>query len=486
MDNQWTTLGLGQRLADKLAEENITEATPVQAEAIPVLLQGKDVYARSQTGSGKTLAFLLPILERIDSAKGDVQALVLAPTQELAMQIVRVAEKYGEAVGIRTQQLIGGAAVKRQIERLKLKPHLVVGTPGRVYELIQSKKLRTHEIATLVVDEADQMFELGSTKELEAVLKQAPNARQIAFFSATLPAAMEKLAGRSMKDPVKIDVTPEQRVAESIRHYYVVCDQREKFETTKRLLHALKPSSALLFLNDTDQIANWEAKLGFEGFTVGALYGDANKLKRSQTLDRFRDGRTEILLATEVAARGIDIQGLPLVVNLDAPDDADRYVHRAGRTGRMGRDGTVVTIAAPRELYIVDNLRRRLKIELTERKLYAGKLVEPEAAGTGTRRPSPSASGATKVQESPSASGIGQSRQAAGGAVVRSGNAVDRKPRVKDAETGVRGAAPDKKPAAAVKSAKAARAEKERNRKNKGAPKWLKAKREGGEPQGPS
>ncbi|PZD95112.1 ATP-dependent helicase [Paenibacillus sambharensis] len=479
MVTSWEQLELRSELIGQLKDFEITEPTTVQQEAIPAIASGRDLYARSQTGTGKTLAYLLPLLNRMDAAVPDIQAVVLAPTQELAMQIVRVAERYAEACGLRVQQLIGGAALKRQVEKLKLKPHLIVGTPGRINELVGQRKLKLHNARTIVIDEADQMFELGSTKEVETVISALGPDRQIAFFSATLPEEMERLAGRWMKEPVRIDVQPEHRVAETISHYYIFSEGRDKFETAKKLLHAFAPSSALLFMNDTDQIANWEAKLSFEGFTVESLYGDADKLKRSQTLERFRSGRCQLLLATDVAARGIDIEHLPLVLNIDAPQDPDRYVHRAGRTGRMGREGTVFTIVTFRDSYLAEKLSKRLGIEIKERVLFGGKILAREELKRGTRNSS-----------SPRSAGTGRTPATRGDKDVRSGKGRSGDAG-KGASSGLTGAPsspagrkelPPGHGREAVRklSPAKAKAEKEKERKNKGAPKWLKAKRENG------
>jgi len=461
---QWNELGLKPELCQKLAENGLTEPTKIQMEAIPALLKGRDVSARSQTGTGKTLAYLLPMLQQLDSASKAVQGVIIAPTQELAMQIVRVAEAYSEPLGLKVQQLIGGAALKRQVEKLKLHPQLIIGTPGRIHELLKMNKLKLHAVKGLVIDEADQVFELGSTKEVETVLFAMGRERQVSFFSATYPEGMSRFEGRWMKDPLRLQIAPEHRVSETIDNYYIVSDKRDKTDTVRRIIRLLKPSSALLFLNDTDQIANWEAKLNYEGFTVEALYGDADKQRRAATLARFRDGRCQLLLATDVAARGIDIEGLPLVVNLDPPFDADHYVHRAGRTGRMGRTGTVMSIVTPQELFIIDKFRKQLHIELDERMMYKGKLLTAEQLREASRY-------GRSSEDKPSSPSRKPAGQAQGGAVKKN------RPEAK-----LSGNRKEASPAAARTAAKPAKAvtkaEKKKNSKDKGAPKWLKAKRE--------
>ncbi|WP_054028544.1 DEAD/DEAH box helicase [Bacillus sp. FJAT-28004] len=461
----WYEIGINELLANKLTANGIIEPTDVQANTIPILLGGSDVSARSQTGTGKTLAYLLPLLQKLNSHSSAIQAIILAPTQELAMQIVRVAEVYAEPLNIRVQQLIGGAALKRQVEKLKLRPQLVIGTPGRIHELLKLRKLKLNDVKNVVVDEADQVFQLGSTKEVEIILHSVGKEHQIAFFSATYPDQMARFEGRWMKNPERIQVTPEHTVSQTIDNYFIVSDKRDKTDTARRLVRLLNPSSALLFLNDTDNISNWESKLSYEGFTVEALYGDADKQRRAATLTRFREGRCQLLLATDVAARGLDIEGLPLVIQLDPASDADHYVHRAGRTGRMGRAGTVVSIVTPQELFIMEKFRKQLGIELTERTMFRGKLLSEEELREATK-PFAARHEAKLADRSESL----QSKRA-----VESKGKPAAEKQTKLVETKAIIAPPKPKPA--VKPAPK-KVERKREGKNKGAPKWLKAKRE--------
>ncbi|MFD0712439.1 DEAD/DEAH box helicase [Paenibacillus sp. GCM10027626] len=454
MAASWNEYNLNPALMDKLEQEHITAPTPVQAAALPGLLGGKDISARSQTGTGKTLAYLLPALQMIDTARQELQVLIMAPTQELAMQIVRVAEDYGQAVGVRVQQLIGGASMKRQVEKLRAHPHLICGTPGRIHEIVKTGKLKLHTIRLLIVDEADQVFSLGSTKETDFLVKSMPRDRQLAFFSATRPQAMEEVEGRWMNEPQHIDLSDDQSLKGKVDHIYIVCDKRDKVDTARKLIRMLNPDRALLFINSTDEIANYEAKFGYEGFTIEALYGDADKQRRAATLARFRDGRCQLLLATDVAARGLDIAGLPLVVHLDPAADSDHYIHRSGRTGRMGKSGTVVSIVTAPEKFIMEKFQKQLGIEIAERSMYLGQLWAPEQREEMPQGRKPK-SGNNSASKQESLSG---KLQVAG-----------------------RPAAAGGKPAkAAAAPAKAVRnRERDRDRKNKGAPKWLKAKRDG-------
>lgn len=487
----WNDLGIHEALIKELANNGIKEPTSVQAETIPALLSGHDVTARSQTGTGKTLAFLLPLLQQINTESGAIQAVILSPTQELAMQIVRVAQTYAEPLGVRVQQLIGGAAMKRQVEKLKLRPQLVIGTPGRIHELLKNRKLKLSDVRHVVIDEADQVFQLGSTKEVEAVLFSMGKERQTAFFSATYPETMARFEGRWMRGAQRIQLTPEHRVSQTIKNYYIISDKRDKTDTARKIIRLLNPSSTLLFLNDTNDIANWESKLSYEGFTVEMLYGDSDKQRRAATLERFRDGRCQLLLATDVAARGIDIEGLPLVLQLDPAADADHYVHRAGRTGRMGRSGTVITIVTPQEVFIMDKFRKQLGIDLSERAMYRGELLSEEELREATRpkmeRLAKEAARASSRSGAKAPRTEGQSAERSGKpakASVSSSSAESRRDEAPAArlrsDSGVRTAPkkasrakdkPDMKPAKS-------KAAKKRDAKDKGAPKWLKEKRQ--------
>ncbi|MEK3881768.1 DEAD/DEAH box helicase [Paenibacillus sp. PL2-23] len=511
----WSELGIEERLIEALLQNGIKQPTGVQAETIPALLEGHDVTARSQTGTGKTLAFLLPLLQRIDTQSGAIQAVIISPTQELAMQIVRVAQTYAEPLGVRVQQLIGGAALKRQVEKMKLRPQLVIGTPGRLHELLKLRKLKLNEVRQVVIDEADQVFQLGSTKDLEAVLFALGKERQMAFFSATYPEQMARFEGRWMKSATRVQLTPEHRVSQTVENYYIISDKRDKTDTARRLIRLLKPKSALLFLNDTNEIANWESKLSYEGFTVEMLYGDADKQRRAATLERFRDGRCQLLLATDVAARGLDIEGLPLVLQLDPAVDADHYVHRAGRTGRMGRSGVVITIVTPHEIFIMDKFRKQLGIELEERAMYRGELLSEEELREATRpklerlakeqakqssprprtdaaAPKTAASPGVDAEVKPAETGFRSSQRSVKGEESR-GKAADAKPitarpatarsasskpthaKPSAAKPATRPGKTDKPQSAKAKSKTA------KSIKDKGAPKWLKEKRQSGQ-----
>lgn len=549
-------MGLGDALTAALAAAGIAEPTSVQAGVIPQLLAGRDGVLRSPTGSGKTLAYLLPLLARVDPAKRETQAVVIAPTQELAMQIVRVAEQYGEPLGLKTVALIGGAALSRQLDRMKGKPAIVVGTPGRIREVASLRKLPLHAVRHIVVDETDRVFSLGGKGDVEFVLKGAAKDRQTVFVSATRSDTMRAAEARWLRDPWETTVQQEQEpgLPQTIEHLYVVSDPRDKIDLTRRLLRTMKPASTLLFVNDIERIGELLAKLRYEGFAVDALYGDTPGRERGEVLRKFREGKTKLLIASDVAARGLDVPGLSLVLQFEPALDADHYVHRAGRTGRMGRSGISVTIVTPKEQFIMDKLAKQLRIAIRERRLVHGRLDggsgESGDGGAAGRGPKPSRDGAKRGAQTQGQAGakrphgadaaahergmaaagakgprrtLGGSpagaaksgaagraeRHAPGGAAAqqtpgalagRSGGREAERPaasRAKDpgrtadkageaAKTGKAGKAGKAIQAApGAKALKAAKVKenRERDRKNKGAPRWLKEKRANQEPE---
>ncbi|GAA0133303.1 DEAD/DEAH box helicase [Paenibacillus sp. YSY-4.3] len=474
-------LGIEEPLLSRLAEYGINEPSPVQAESIPAALSGRDVLAQSQTGTGKTLAYLLPMLQKMNTAEKTLQGIVLAPTQELAMQIYREAEKYGEPLGVGVQALIGGAAIKRQLERLKQHPQLVVGTPGRIREILALRKLKLHTVRMVVVDEVDQMFQLGGTADVEHILRGTLRERQLMFLSATINAEIRNLAGREMTDPVEIGIEPEQRTAKSLEHIYFMTEEREKIDMLRRIIRHYDPSRTIVFINHTDNIAEVEAKMNFVGLSAGALYGDADKTVRAATLRRFREGKIRVLVASDIAARGLDIEELELVVNLDPPPDTEYYVHRVGRTGRMGRKGLAISIISAKEEFIIRKFARELGIKISARTMYAGKVIDPDAS-SGGRNKTTQGTGRASGSAGQGAAREGTARQS----TAKQGTAKGTQARRGEGRADVSGAAIGssggaKRPGSgAVKGSSTnggRKNDRNQDRKNKGAPRWLKEKR---------
>ncbi|MNW35316.1 DEAD-box ATP-dependent RNA helicase CshA [compost metagenome] len=463
-------LGIGEQLVTKLGDYGIVEPSPVQAECIPAALAGKDILAQSQTGTGKTLAYLLPLLQTIQPEQKTLQGLVMAPTQELAMQIHREAEKYGESLGIHVQALIGGASTKRQLERLKVHPQLVVGTPGRIREILALKKLKLHTVKTVVVDEVDQMFQLGGTADVEHILRGTLRERQLLFLSATINPEIRSLANREMKDPLEVGIDPDQRTSKSLEHLYFICDERDKIDTLRRIIRHYNSARTIVFINNTADIAEVEAKMNFVGLSAGALYGDADKTVRSVVLRRFREGKIHVLVASDVAARGLDIEDLSLVVNLDPPIDSEHYVHRVGRTGRMGRAGLAVSIITPKEQFIIRKFSRELGIEILPRSLYGGRVIEAGDETSTERRSGNRVFNGNGNRERNS--GEDKKQAANGNKDARISGRQGQGP--KETTKSNAGRTSSSKPSMPTSARKK---DSDKDRKNKGAPKWLKEKR---------
>lgn len=369
----FAALGVESPLLERLTERGITSPAAVQIEAIPHIAKGRDTIVHSATGTGKTLAYLLPLLEKLDPANKNLQFVIIVPTQELAMQIVREVEWLAGRGSVAA--LIGGAAISRQIEKLKSHPSIAVGTPGRLAELLKSRKLKLHQIQSVVVDEVDQVFSLGAKGEMQSLLSSIPKQRQLVFVTATLTSLVNECAGRWMREPITVQGQSLSEATSAVKHYYIICQRREKIDLLRRLIRTVSPESALIFVNDTEVIGAVEAKLKFSGLTAASLYGEAGKQERTTVMNRFSTGRLQLLIATDVAARGLDVEGVSHVINFDPPADPEKYVHRSGRTGRMGSGGTVITLITAGEKYLIGKLVNKLGLLFTEKKLSYGQLV---------------------------------------------------------------------------------------------------------------
>jgi ATP-dependent RNA helicase DeaD len=361
-----------------LAELNIKIPTAIQQQAIPLLLEGRSVVGESQTGTGKTLAYLLPLLQRIDAASSATQALILVPTRELTVQIRQVLDVLCSETDIRSQIIMGGVDMKRQIEKLKQKPHLIVGSPGRIYDLIEKKKLKVHDVKMVVIDEADQMLEAGMMREVEAVVQRTPKDRQLSVFSATISSLVEEWGKKwAAQEPKIIKIKGKSRLPETIEQCFIVTPVREKFETLRRLLHALQPERALIFVKKLHQVSDITGWLAQKGVNIAGIHSETHKMEREQAMNGIRTGQLQCLVTTDLLARGLDIEDVTHVINFDLPLDTDGYIHRVGRTGRAGKNGMAVTLLEPKEKFMAGKLAKQLRIELPERVLFRGELIAP-------------------------------------------------------------------------------------------------------------
>lgn len=348
----------------------------VQEEMIPAMLEGKDVVAESPTGSGKTLAYVLPILNKVNGSKKQTQALIVAPSQELAMQIVEVIREWTTGTDITVQQLIGGANSARQIEKLKKKPTIVVGTPGRLNELARANKLKLKEIETIILDECDQLLSRDYRVVIKSFIEGAAFGRQVVVVSATITDEIKLVASRMMLEPILIQIKPDDMVkVGKVVHSYIKVDERDKTEMLRRLAN-IDGLRGLAFSNNTDQVIMKESKLKFHNAKVVTLHADMKKEERKKALDAFRKGEARILIATDLAARGLDIEGLTHVIHVDVPHTIEQYTHRSGRTGRAGADGEVLTLLSYKDEKTYKKLTRELEIKTIQKVWNKGKIVE--------------------------------------------------------------------------------------------------------------
>ncbi|XWX61331.1 DEAD/DEAH box helicase [Desulfitobacterium sp. AusDCA] len=378
MEMTFEQLGISSALIKALKAEGIVEPTEIQTKTIPLILNHQDVVGQSETGSGKTLAYLLPILEKIDSQKRENQVLILTPTHELALQVHRQIERISQnSEGkITSAVLIGNVNIMRQIEKLKEKPHILVGSAGRILELIQKRKISSQTLKTIVLDEADRLLDEKNSSSVKAVIKTTLKDRQLLLFSATLNPNALKQASVDLKDPEVIRVTEKAAVASTIIHYYFTCDQRDKFEALRKLVRILNPSRALVFINKSEEIERTLEKLKFHGLEAEAIHGSSRKTDRRKAMENFRMGKTHLLVASDLAARGLDIENVTHIFNLDFPEDPQLYLHRVGRTGRAGHSGVAISLVNERELQFVHKVERTFNISIGLKKMFQGKIVD--------------------------------------------------------------------------------------------------------------
>ncbi|WP_339311907.1 DEAD/DEAH box helicase [Paenibacillus sp. FSL M7-0896] len=337
-------------LIDLLKGQGIVKPTPVQEEAIPPLVQGLDVIARAKTGTGKTLAFLLPIMDKIRVEAAYPQALILAPTRELALQITEEARKLARHTGVKILAVYGGQDVEKQLRKLEGGRHLIIGTPGRLLDHLRRETLDLSGVKMLVLDEADQMLHMGFLEDVETIITAVPYRRQTMLFSATMPDPIKRLAANYMKEPLDVIIKSGSPIPlDNIRQQVVECSDRNKEEALISLIERDRPYLAIIFCRTKRRAIKLNEALQAAGYDCDELHGDLSQGKREAVMKRFRDAKLQLLVATDVAARGLDVEGVTHIFNYDLPLDADSYIHRIGRTGRAGGKGLAITFASPRE-----------------------------------------------------------------------------------------------------------------------------------------
>jgi ATP-dependent RNA helicase DeaD len=371
-DGGFLALGLRDELVAAVSALGYEEPTDIQREAIPPLLAGKDVLGQAATGTGKTAAFALPLLQRIGASDDDrqVRGLILVPTRELAMQVAEAVHRYGRPFGTRVVPIYGGQAIQQQLRALKRGVDVVVATPGRALDHIRRRTLHLESVQIAVLDEADEMLDMGFAEDLEAILDAVPATRQTALFSATMAPAIRSIANRHLREPVLVKIAAERVAAGEaprVREVAFVVQRRHKVPALARVLDMESPTSAIVFCRTRTEVDELTETLGARGYRAEALHGGLSQEQRDRVMRRFREGASELLVATDVAARGLDIEHVSHVVNFDVPSSPDAYVHRIGRTGRAGREGVAITLAEAREHRLLRNIeqatRRKISIE---------------------------------------------------------------------------------------------------------------------------
>jgi ATP-dependent RNA helicase DeaD len=379
-------LGLSEAILEALTHLGYERPTPIQEQTIPALLQGRDIIGQAQTGTGKTAAFGLPLLEYIDVDTDEVQALVVTPTRELCIQVTQALRAYGEHKGVKVVACFGGAPIRSQTAQLKEGAQVVVGTPGRLMDLMQRHVLFLNDARYVVLDEADEMLDLGFIEDIEYILGRAPTGRQTALFSATIAPEIRKIADTFMYDPELIKVKAPTLTVDTVEQFYSVVDERKKPDVLADIIRDEKPDQAIIFVRtkiDADRLAR---NLGDRGVRVKALHGDMSQGQRDGVMIAFKGERERLLVATDVAARGLDISGVTHVFNYDPPNSPDVYVHRIGRTGRVGRSGRAITLVTPKQRKEIAVIEKHAKTEMTEYGSEPTPRAEPQEERE-TRRP---------------------------------------------------------------------------------------------------
>jgi ATP-dependent RNA helicase DeaD len=382
----FASLGLSSALVGAVAALGYEEPTPIQREAIPVLLSGSDMLGQAATGTGKTAAFALPLLDVLSrdskAGRGKVRALVLVPTRELAMQVAEALHKYAKGSNLNVVPVYGGAPMDHQIRALRRGTEVVVGTPGRVLDHIRRRTLDLGLVQVLVLDEADEMLDMGFAEDIDAIVAETPATRQTALFAATFAARIMSIAGRHLREPKKVQIAQEKRAPGKlprIRQVAFVVGKGQKINALSRILDFESPKSAIVFCRTRLEVDELTDTLNAHGYGAQALHGGMVQKQRDRVMQLFRSEKADILVATDVAARGLDIEHVSHVVNFDLPTAAEVYVHRIGRTGRIGREGVAITLVAPREQRFLQYVER-----LTKQKIEIGKL--PTEADLRKRR----------------------------------------------------------------------------------------------------
>ncbi|MCZ8512079.1 DEAD/DEAH box helicase [Paenibacillus filicis] len=357
----FSEFGLEPKVLRAITEMGFEESTPIQEKAIPVAMEGRDLIGQAQTGTGKTAAFGIPLVNKIDVKEERIVALIMCPTRELAIQVAEEIEKLGRFKGIRSLPIYGGQDIVKQIRALRKRPQIIIGTPGRLLDHINRKTIKLDDVQTVILDEADEMLDMGFMDDIQSILSLVPEERNTMLFSATMPINIQKLAQQFLRNPEHVSVIPKQVSAPSIDQAYIELHERQKFEALCRLIDMEAPDLAIIFGRTKRRVDELAEALQKRGYTAEGLHGDLSQNQRDNVMRKFRDGSIDVLVATDVAARGLDVSGVTHVINFDLPQDPESYVHRIGRTGRAGKEGAAYTFVTPREidhLHFIEKITR--------------------------------------------------------------------------------------------------------------------------------
>ncbi len=367
VETTFRDLGLGEPVLKALRDVGYETPSAIQAATIPTLLSGRDVVGLAQTGTGKTAAFALPVLDRLELGQKTPQALVLAPTRELALQVCEAFEKYASHLrGVHVLPVYGGQGYGVQLSALRRGVHIVVGTPGRIMDHLDKGTLDLSELKYLVLDEADEMLKMGFAEDVETILAETPDTKQVALFSATMPAAIRRISSQYLNDPEEITVTAKTTTSANITQRYLIVSFPQKIDALTRILEVENFEGMIVFARTKSATEEVAEKLRARGYSAAAINGDIAQVQRERTVNQLKSGKLDILVATDVAARGLDVDRISHVVNFDIPTDPESYVHRIGRTGRAGRTGDAISFVTPRERGLVRMIERATRQELTE------------------------------------------------------------------------------------------------------------------------
>ncbi len=372
---------LDAKVIKAITEMGFEESTPIQEKTIPLAMEGHDLIGQAQTGTGKTAAFGIPLVSKIEPSEDKIVALIMCPTRELAIQVAEEVAKLGRFKGIRSLPIYGGQDIGKQIRALKKKPQIIIGTPGRLLDHINRKTIKLEAVQTVVLDEADEMLDMGFMDDIQSILSLVPAERHTMLFSATMPPNIQKLAQQFLTNPQHVSVIPKHVSAPLIDQAYVEVHEKQKFEALSRLIDMEAPELAIVFGRTKRRVDELAEALQKRGYAAEGLHGDLSQNQRDNVMRKFRDGSIDVLVATDVAARGLDVSGVTHVVNFDLPQDPESYVHRIGRTGRAGKEGTAWTFVTPRE---IDHLHFIEKV--TRHKIPKKPMPSPAEAMEGKQK----------------------------------------------------------------------------------------------------